>query len=359
MLDILRQLIECQSTQGKPEEQEKCLQIIKREFKGVFSVAKRYKFKKRPILVLSNTNDKEVDIILAGHIDVVPANNSDFKLKTKKGNLYGRGVSDMKGPLVAALLATRDYLKNDNKLKIAIFITSDEEIDGLSTRYLIEKIKYRAKFAILPDGGNNFEVVTHQKGFLQVKINFLGEGGHASRPWEWEMENPIDLAWSFYNKFSSEWINPKNEGDWKSSAVLTKIEGGDAVNQAPKKVSLSFDTRYTKGQREKSLDKMKDILLQMGIKFVLEVIIENGPLIIDDNNPYVQKLQESMIKYGSKTTQPKWESGTSDAIFFAENGIPAVLCKPMSGGDHSAKEWVNEKSLFAFSQVILDFLKNI
>lgn len=47
-------------------------------------------------LILATKRLKSPKVLLLAHIDVVPAPDDMFQLKTYKGKLYGRGVSDMK-----------------------------------------------------------------------------------------------------------------------------------------------------------------------------------------------------------------------------------------------------------------------
>jgi len=351
IIKFIGQLIKYQTTEDKPREKIKCLKAIEKKFARYFFIQK-YSFQNRPIMVLSNTKSKKVDFILAGHIDVVPANTEKFKIKTKDNKLCARGIYDMKGPLAASLFAIQSYLKQNNDLKIAIFITSDEEIDGLSTKYLIEKIGYNAKFAILPDGGSETKIITHQKGFLQIKIIISGKSAHASQPWQ--AKNPIEKGMFLYKKLMAEFPNPKNEDDWKTSINLTKIKAGNAVNQIPDKVELCFDIRYIHEQdKKKIINQIKKILIK---KYQIDVIAENGPLITKNNNPNIKKLKTIMEKINKKNVLLTRESGTSDAVFFAENGIPAVLFRPKGGGSHQDKEWADKKSLIQLYEILKNFI---
>jgi len=343
MINLLKKLVENESTENNPEKILKCLQIIEKEFSEDFLIAK-YSFKKRPIVVLSNTKGKKVDFILAGHIDVVFGQKQNFKLVNKNNKLYGRGVFDMKGPLVASIMAIRDFLNIDqnNKLKIAIFITSDEEIDGLSTKYLLEKIGYKADFAILPDGGDNFSIVTHEKGFLQAQVQISGKSVHASRPWLGI--NSIESTIKIYKKIRESFITPKNENHWVSSVSLTELHAGESRNQIPSVTESVFDMRYVNEE-----DKNNFLtIVQKWPKTSYEIIAENGPLYTSEKNIYVQKLKKAIDKHTKKKTSFVRESATSDAVFFTEQNIPAVLFRPKGGCAHQEGEWVDKKSLFLF-----------
>jgi di- and tripeptidase len=81
--------------------------------------------------------EKRKRILFYGHYDVVPAdmkgNNwqtDPFKLEGRDGYLYGRGVSDNKGPIIAALYAVSDLLQAKVLDSDIIFVIEGEEESG-------------------------------------------------------------------------------------------------------------------------------------------------------------------------------------------------------------------------------------
>ncbi|KAK0644069.1 hypothetical protein B0T16DRAFT_192689 [Cercophora newfieldiana] len=76
-------------------------------------------------------------ILFYGHYDVVPADTKagnwqtdPFKLKGQDGYLYGRGVSDNKGPIIAALYAVSDLLQDRELDSDILFVIEGEEESG-------------------------------------------------------------------------------------------------------------------------------------------------------------------------------------------------------------------------------------
>ncbi len=81
--------------------------------------------------------EKRKRILFYGHYDVVPADikgnnwqNDPFKLEGRDGYLYGRGVSDNKGPITAALYAVSDLLQAKALDSDIIFVIEGEEESG-------------------------------------------------------------------------------------------------------------------------------------------------------------------------------------------------------------------------------------
>ncbi len=352
MQDLILKAIKIKSIESSPKEILKSLEIFKKEFSSDF-IIKDYLFQGRPMIVLSNTKSKKVDFILAGHSDVVPGPDELFQPKTEGDILKGRGAYDMKAPLIAALFALRQYLKDSDNLKVAVFITTDEEKDGLSSKYLVKEIGYQAKFAILPDGGSEKELITVQKGFLQLKLITDGVSAHASTPFEGD--NPIHHILTIYNELLKKFPLPTHADDWKTSICITKINAdAGSINLIPKTAITCLDIRYVNTIHVK---KIINIIKKTAPGINIKIIAENELLAIDKNNQHVATLKNAMNKFSDKPVKLSRECSTSDAVFLSEQGIPSVLFRPKGGGTHQYEEWVSQESLVNFYKIILNFLK--
>lgn len=106
-----------------------------------------------------------------GHLDVVPVlSNRLFKVRKDKNNLYGRGVSDDKGPLLAATYAAM-ALKDKGLIKnaqIKIFAGGDEE-RGSSCLMNYAKTHEAPKYGFTPDC--DFPVIYGEKGMTGVVVS--------------------------------------------------------------------------------------------------------------------------------------------------------------------------------------------
>ncbi|KAK1995232.1 WD repeat domain-containing protein [Colletotrichum falcatum] len=88
-------------------------------------------------------------ILFYGHYDVVPADTKKskwetdpFQMKGINGYLYGRGVSDNKGPIMAALYAVTDLLQAKKLANDVIFlIEGEEESASRGFREIVRKNK--------------------------------------------------------------------------------------------------------------------------------------------------------------------------------------------------------------------------
>lgn len=102
------------------------------------------KFKGNP-----NTSMKRKKILFYGHYDVVPAENKQknwitdpFKMKGVDGYLYGRGVSDNKGPILAALYGAVDLIhEKELESDITFLIEGEEESGSRGFKNIVQKHK--------------------------------------------------------------------------------------------------------------------------------------------------------------------------------------------------------------------------
>ncbi|KAG9239144.1 hypothetical protein BJ875DRAFT_366353 [Amylocarpus encephaloides] len=83
------------------------------------------------------TSGKRKNILFYGHYDVVPADNKQnmwiadpFQMKGVNGYLYGRGVSDNKGPIIAALFGALDLVHSKELESDITFLIEGEEESG-------------------------------------------------------------------------------------------------------------------------------------------------------------------------------------------------------------------------------------
>ena len=97
--------------------------------------------------VIASIGESERNLILNGHLDVVPSgsgwNTAPFRVTEKEGRFYGRGTCDMKGGL-AAMMAAAIKVKRENTLgnkNLVLAFVADEEIHGTGTKYFAKHFK--------------------------------------------------------------------------------------------------------------------------------------------------------------------------------------------------------------------------
>ena len=116
---------------------------------------------------LAQLNDKPTQLHILGHLDVVGEgagwDTDPYTCVEKDGILYGRGVSDDKGPVVAALLAMRAVrdLNIPVSKNVTLIMGTDEESGSQDLAYYYAREPF-APLAFTPDA--DFPVINIEKG---------------------------------------------------------------------------------------------------------------------------------------------------------------------------------------------------
>jgi acetylornithine deacetylase/succinyl-diaminopimelate desuccinylase-like protein len=139
-------------------------------------------------------------LILLNHMDVVQADPSGWRLppfsgEVLNGEMYGRGGQDMKDEgllqAMAMLIAARQHLPL--KRDLIFLATSDEEVDGTGSRWILENHPELVRNAeyLITEGGSNliirgrgtiYEVGVGEKAPYWLRLTASGRGGHGSIP---------------------------------------------------------------------------------------------------------------------------------------------------------------------------------
>lgn len=332
-----KKLIGFKTIKDNYSEFDKSLEFIENELSNYY--VKEYIIDNYKNLVISNTKDKDLDVIFCCHIDVVPADKYEGIVEGR--NLYGRGSFDMKGQLSVVMSL---FKNNKSKKKIALMVTSDEEIGGNCCKEILKD--YSAKLAVVPDGGKNFELVVEEKGLLQLEITAYGKTAHASEPYKGD-NSLLKLIYLYENLLDIYKI-PKDESDFVTSINLSKLNGGDANNMVPGKATMVLDIRYTKDNPpEEIIENIKSLSDEIEIK----VLGKDSMFHVDKDLDVIKKfIKDSEKVLGRKLVIQKCVA-TSDAIYFSEKNIPTILMNPIGNYWHGPGEYVEIDSLYSLYQI--------
>ena len=115
----------------------------------------------RKAVFVSTDGTKRPDVLLAVHVDVVPAQRPDqFEPREEDGRICGRGAWDCKGH---CLLALRLLRRLKNRVSVGCAFSSDEEICGISAGVLLDR-GYGARRLVVVLDSVPYALTTSQKG---------------------------------------------------------------------------------------------------------------------------------------------------------------------------------------------------
>ncbi|KAF4452510.1 di- and tripeptidase DUG2 [Fusarium albosuccineum] len=159
LLSTLRDFVSYKTVSSRPEFAEDCrkgatyLGALFKRLGGQVEMLSIEKHHNPVVYALFSAKKEAAEtrkrILFYGHYDVVAADsrkgkwtNDPFTMQGTNGYLYGRGVSDNKGPIVAALYAVTDLMEAQQLENDVIFlIEGEEEFGSLGFEEIVKKNK--------------------------------------------------------------------------------------------------------------------------------------------------------------------------------------------------------------------------
>jgi len=331
--DALRYIEEFLSSRG--------MHIARHECNGVES------------LVATTRRTKTPEIMLAAHLDVVPADERLFTLRKEGDKLYGRGTLDMKFAIAAYMSMVDDLRHNLSAYDFGIMITTDEEAGGTDgTAYLVKE-GYLPKACIIPDGGDDWQMQTHAKGMFWLSLTADGKPAHASRPWLGDnaILRLLDTIQDITKLF---------EGHNAETKTLNvgKINGGRAINQVADRAEALIDIRLmTEEEKAPLLTHIQAICEKYGTE--ISVVIDGAVASFPLSNPYLRKFADIITEVTGVEVKGSSTLGTNDSRYFAEHNIPCISVYPPGGGHHGVGEWVSAQGLHDFHQILTRYITHV
>ncbi|MBB2919897.1 putative selenium metabolism hydrolase [Cupriavidus alkaliphilus] len=137
------------------------------------------------VLGLIGPEDADVALLFDGHMDVVPVTGTwrfePFGGTIHDGRLYGRGSTDMKGGIAAAICGVAAAAR-ERPLRKRIAVSAsvlEEVIEGHALASVLGRCEPAAVVICEP---SKLQVRTGQKGRLEIQLTFHGKPAHAATP---------------------------------------------------------------------------------------------------------------------------------------------------------------------------------
>jgi acetylornithine deacetylase len=196
--------------------------------------------------------------ILSGHMDVVPADeagwsNDPFVLRSDGDRLYGRGTSDMKGFLAAALAAVPRLSATALARPVHFAFSYDEEAGCRGVPHLLARLPDLCApplGAVIGEPSGMQPVLAH-KGKAAARVTLRGRSGHSSRPdlglnAVHAMAGVLQAAVWAARALEDGPFDAAFEPPYSSLQVGT-IRGGQAVNIIPDLCTAEIEARAISG----------------------------------------------------------------------------------------------------------------
>ncbi len=267
-------------------------------------------------LICSRHEKRKPRLIFYGHIDVVPAEEWDaFNPRVENGKAFGRGAADMKGSIVALLLAMQALKEKSLNFDISVMITTDEEYSQAS------QLRYLARYLQPVSGAYVFNldssfgyVSIANLGALQIDIKVVGKSVHSalSHLGENAVEKSsillnalLDLKRKVEQRKSSIPAHPSTGLEWMQARLnVNVINGGIKTNIVPDECLISVDRRLIPEEniedaRKELLDTLSSV---KGVNWELGRVL-TIPTVPPHKDPVIDRLEDinrDILGHGGK-----------------------------------------------------------
>ena len=287
-------------------------------------------------------------VILSGHTDVVPVDgqawSSDpFVLTEREGRLYGRGTSDMKGFVAAALGAVERFAAAPLARPIHLAFSYDEEVGCHGVRLLLATLDLKAiqPAACIVGEPTLMRLVTNQKGYLGGRCEIVGFECHSSMAPEGV--NAIQYAARII-----EWLRQQTQQhnragpfDPRFTPPVTTIHvgtirGGTASNIVPRDCGFDFEIRAIPSEDPNGI--VEDMRRYCSETLEPEMRAVNADCAIrTERLAWGPALDGDLLSNAARLVRAV--TGDNDCLavaycteagFFYEAGVPTVVCGPGS-----------------------------
>jgi acetylornithine deacetylase/succinyl-diaminopimelate desuccinylase-like protein len=302
----------------------------------------------RPNLIAEFTPEKQsAHLAFAPHLDTVSVAGmtvSPFDPVIRDGKLFGRGSTDTKGPMAAALWALRDWAQSPARGRSQVkwtFLGLMAEESGNEGAHAMAKRGFVSDLTLVLEP-TQLGVVTAHKGALWLDIFTRGVACHGATPEKGR--NAIYTMRRILEHLEEKTLpslgarkHPKLGG---STLNVGTIAGGSKINIVPDECRIEVDIRYIPGIEPEVFRRELEAELQALVPDCMVQFQRYAtPLDTDETLPWVERLGGCARGF---TTAPWF----SDASVLSSPRCPAICIGPGSIAQaHTKDEFIRLSEL--------------
>jgi succinyl-diaminopimelate desuccinylase len=301
----------------------------------------------QPNVVATMDVGAKTTVLLCTHYDVVPPGDVEdwkfppFELTIQKDKAFGRGVSDNKGNIVAAVSAAKELIKKrSSKVNWKILISPNEEIGGeYGIDYLMNgPPKIRGDFGLVVDSGPEY-VSIGASGVIAGTITVHGTQGHAGYPFKFAnaihlsvplMQVMLDYV-DIRRKVESEFPAPPGSPHqtlWGRFS-MTVYQAGSKTNTIPGKAEISFDCRTVPEEDVETVAKdIEEFFAKAKEETCVEATLtfktKHAGWGSDRENKFIKAFHAAVHEAVNPEIPISADLGGNDGHYFTSHGIPTA-----------------------------------
>jgi succinyl-diaminopimelate desuccinylase len=296
-------------------------------------------------------------LALNGHIDVVSPGDPEqwvhppFGGVNEAGRVYGRGTSDMKAGLAAAMLAGRAAARGDSvDGTLVLTFAVGEETGEPGTKHLVED-EIEADFGVVLEP-TDLRVATAAKGIGWYTARVEGVSSHASHPSVGQNPLLALLSWAdTLGAYQRELADRTHPLVGESLCTPTICRAGETQNVVPATAEIRFDRRFLPGEDIATIDGEMDALFDPLRADGFDVSVERTRVYEAAEIPVDARLARVFRGHAARVagvdTDPYGKVAATDQRNFVNDaGIPAVIWGPGTPSQaHTVDEWARVDAL--------------
>lgn len=308
--------------------------------------------------------DRPDGVVLCGHTDVVPVDGQPwsgdpFRLSRVGDRLYGRGTTDMKGFIAAALAVVGELAQADLARPVTLALTHDEEVGCLGAAALAEYLvnKQPRPALVMVGEPTSMRVARAHKAVRVLRTTVTGRDTHSSRTDQGAsaigaaarlVAHIDELA----DHLAAEGVRGAGFEPEYTTVNVGTIAGGQALNIVPRTCGFEWEYRCVPGDdvddiqqrvesfaRDQVLPRLREVAPEADI--VTERLADVPALEPDGN----AGAADVLLALGLYEAVQAVSFGT-DASALQRAGLPTVVCGPGSMAQgHQVDEYIEISEL--------------
>jgi acetylornithine deacetylase len=296
-------------------------------------------------------------LMLCGHSDVVAAPAALFSPRVRDGRMFGRGTSDMKGGLAAALVAARRLSGDPPPGDVIVAALVDEEWRSAGAEALARTLQ--ADAAIIVET-TQLDLVVEHGGFAWFELESTGvEAAGDDTEHGRDAIAHLGAALSEVAALDRRLAAGPAASYGRPSVHVGTIAGGVQLSAWPGRAVAGVERCLTAHERP---DDVRAEIAEVAVRAragepalelaVREVLMRPG-IALDPGDPVVVALALAVSEVAGRAPLLRGDMGWMDSGIFAEAGIASVAFGPVGGGEHTEDEWVDLASVEACADVLV------
>jgi len=290
------------------------------------------------------------NIVLLGHLDTVyPVGiAAERPLRYENETLYGPGVCDMKGCILAAIYAVEALLAQGFRDfgELRFLCVSDEEITNRHCKETMRLVSQHADGALVLEAARaNGDIVSARKGSSWYTLAAHGRSAHAGVEPE-KGRNAI-------NEIAHQTLQFQGLNGWREGVTVNAgvISGGTMPNVVPDFAQVQFDMRFLHPGDRVATEEQWQTLMQQKLIPEVELTLTMEP---DYKEPMVATGESMKLVHAAQhiagllgfSLNHVLTGGASDGSYTAGYGVPTIDgLGPIGGLDHSPNEYLLANSV--------------